>query len=80
MDDPSGWQGPTTYPAFSGADKGTNIACYTPSARFNTQIQDDGSAAYCFFQRDGEVRQVQLKDRQWSFTVTVPIREIKQGV
>jgi hypothetical protein len=32
QDDESGWKGPSTFPAFRGADSGTSITCLTPSA------------------------------------------------
>jgi len=56
----SSWSSPTTYPAFDGADKGTDIACVTGFSQPSKDIETGEGLGRCYFQAGGNVREVEV--------------------
>ena len=75
QDDEADWKGPTTYPAFAGADNGTDIACLTAAAWDSSGVGITAATdlARCFFQVGNRVREVHWTGDDWESKGFVPI-------
>jgi hypothetical protein len=73
--DASGWQGPSTYSAFDGADNGTDIACLTAAAwdGSGVELSTDQDMNRCYFQVGGQVREVYYDGSNWNVEGYLPI-------
>src|SRR5262249_4969328 len=69
----SGWQGPKSYPALSGADKNTNIACLTPNAFPLSNLQPKYDMTRCYFQAGGLLREVRFDGNDWVNLGNIPM-------
>lgn len=75
QNDSSGWQGPETYPALSGADKGTDIVCVTQAAwdDANVAISSATDMNRCYFQSEYKVKEVLFDGKDWKDLGFLPI-------
>lgn len=75
QDDASGWKGPKTYDAFSGADNGTDITCVTMAAWDGAGVELSSSQDMnrCYFQVNNQVREVYYDGSNWSDEGYLPI-------
>jgi hypothetical protein len=61
---------------FSGADKGTQIACVTPgtsSSPGTVVLKSTNEMSVCFFQKDGFLKQMKFNGKDWQDLGSVPI-------
>jgi hypothetical protein len=72
QDDDSGWKGPSTFPALSGANNGTAIACVTPNAWPLSNLQAQYDMSCCYFQAGGLLKEVWYNGSDWSIIGNVP--------
>ncbi|KAI1390104.1 uncharacterized protein F4822DRAFT_224534 [Hypoxylon trugodes] len=75
QDDDSGWKGPQTYDALSGAAQPTDIACLTPGAydAAGIGISREQDMNRCFFQvSGGKVKEVWFDGTNWNDVGFVP--------
>ncbi|CAJ2500885.1 Uu.00g037380.m01.CDS01 [Anthostomella pinea] len=76
QDNVTGWQGPTTYDALSGALKGTDITCLNAGAyaQAGVMISREQDTNRCFFQVDGgRVKEVFYDGQNWVDVGIVPL-------
>ena len=75
QDDEADWKGPKTYPAFDGADAGTDIACVTQGGGLGSSVQKEQDMNRCFFQeRDtGRLKEVWFDGAEWRAVGFVPV-------
>ena len=75
QDDEADWKGPKTYPAFDGADAGTDIACITAAAWDSSGVGVTAATdlARCFFQVRNLVREVHWTGEGWESIGFLPI-------
>jgi hypothetical protein len=74
VDDNTGWQGPSSFPALKGADNGTAIACMSPgTGGLSYGLEIVPGMYHCYFQVNNTVREVAISSGQWSIVGTVPI-------
>lgn len=75
-DDGSSWKGPNTYPAFSGADKGTSIACVATNMWPVTNVQKvpGFDMCRCYFLAGGRIKEVQYTGLDWVHVGFVSVR------
>lgn len=74
LNDATGWKGPATFDALSGADNGTDIACLTPSITPGTVMVGAYDMCRCYFQVKGKVREVQMNgNNDWAIVGELPI-------
>ncbi|PTB38099.1 hypothetical protein M441DRAFT_29503 [Trichoderma asperellum CBS 433.97] len=73
MDDDNGWQTTSTPDSFGSPDKGTDIACLTPSAYSLTPLQPKYDMARCYYLVDGRIREVKYDGSNWSVIGNVPL-------
>lgn len=75
QDDSSGWQGPKTYSALAGADKGTDIACLNQAAwdQVNVKLSTATDMNRCYFQSGGKVKEVLFNGKAWKDLGYLPI-------
>lgn len=71
----SDWQGPKTFDAFQGADRGTDIACVTAAAwdGSNIHITSATDVSRCYFQVKGQVREAHWNGTNWESLGFLPI-------
>jgi hypothetical protein len=72
QDDDSGWKGPSAFPALSGADNGTEIACLTPNAWPLSNLQAKYDMSRCYFQASGLLKEVLYNGSDWTVIGNVP--------
>lgn len=72
-DDESGWKGPLTFPALAGADMGTDIACLNPTAWPASNLQPRWDMSRCYFQVNGQLREVHFNGLNWVIVGNVPV-------
>lgn len=72
----SDWQGPKTFDAFQGADKGTDIACITAAAwnASDVHITSAYDVSRCYFQVKGQVRETHWTGNDWNDLGLLPIK------
>lgn len=72
----SDWQGPKTFNAFQGADKGTDIACITAAAWNSSDVHITSSydVSRCYFQVKGQVRETHWNGNDWNDLGFLPIK------
>lgn len=75
QNDTSGWQGPQTYTALDGADKGTDIACVTQAVWDEKKVTISSATDMnrCYFQSGGRVKEVWFDGRKWKDLGYLPI-------
>ncbi|KAI1083358.1 hypothetical protein F5B20DRAFT_529699 [Whalleya microplaca] len=76
QDDASGWKGPQTFDALSGAIPRTELACLTPGAdeAMNIPITREQDMNRCFFQvSGGRVKEVWFDGSNWNDVGIVPM-------
>jgi hypothetical protein len=72
QDDDSGWKGPSSFPALSGADNGTAIACLTPNAWPLSNLKAQYDMSRCYFQASGLLKEVLYNGSDWMIIGNVP--------
>jgi hypothetical protein len=68
------WEPPRTYSAFDGADKGSGVACLTPSGGGldAENLQLGGNMTRCYFQVNRMIQEVLLRDNNFVKVGVVP--------